>query len=138
MAALVAAELSSILKIMQKRRNSPAPNPAIRLPLRPTAFAVLAALAQGARAGFEILEAVNVTQPRSGVLGPGTLYRLLRELRHEGLIRRTAAPSVEASADERRTYMELTPLGRATLHAEADRLRRTLSNAGLLGGTAGS
>jgi DNA-binding PadR family transcriptional regulator len=108
-----------------------------RLPLRPAAFVVLTALAQRARAGFEILEYVNATHPKSGLLGPGTLYRLLREMRQEGLVRRTDAPSAEASADERRTYMELTPLGRATLHAEADRLRRTLATAGLLGQPAG-
>jgi hypothetical protein len=34
--------------------------------------------------------------------------------------------------DERRTYSVLTPLGRATMLAEAMRLRRTLASAVLL------
>jgi DNA-binding PadR family transcriptional regulator len=120
------------MKIMTKRRKN-TPTPAERLPLRPTAFVVLTSLAQGPRAGFEILAYVNATHAKSGLLGPGTLYRLLRELRREGLIQRTGAPSEEASGDERRTYMELTAEGRATMQAEAARLRRTLMAAGLLG-----
>jgi DNA-binding PadR family transcriptional regulator len=102
-----------------------------RLPLRPAAFAVLSSLAQGPRAGFEILEFVNSTHPRVGLLGPGTLYRLLRELRQEGLIERADAPAAEVT-DERRTYSVLTALGRATTWAEAERLHRTLASSGLL------
>jgi DNA-binding PadR family transcriptional regulator len=105
---------------------------AARVPIRPAAFAVLSALAQGPRAGFEILEFVNATVPRSGLLGPGTLYRLLRDLRQEGLIQRTQAPVGEATADERRTYSQLTALGEAVLLAEAARLQRTFESAGLL------
>ncbi len=102
-----------------------------RVPLRPAALAVLTALARGPRAGFEILEFVNATMPGSGLFGPGTFYRLLRELRQEGLVQRTTAPGM-AAGDERRTYSELTPLGQATLQAEAARLRRTFNAAGLL------
>ena len=102
------------------------------LPLRPAYFAVLTSLAPGPRAGFEILQFANDTHPGVGILGPGTLYRLLRELRHEGLITRGDVPDSDDSNDERRTYSELTPLGRAVMLAEAARLRRTLDAAGLL------
>ena len=132
-ADLRVVDIHSRMKIMQKRRkNRLADEAAARLPLRPVAFAVLTALAQGPRAGFEILEFVNATHPGSGLLGPGTLYRVMRELRQEGLIERTPAPTEESSRDERRTYSALTQLGRATVVAEATRLRRTLTASGLL------
>ena len=111
------------------RGSEPPPD----LPLRPTAFAALAALAHGPVAGFTILERVNATTPRRPILGPGTLYRLLRDLRREGLIERTDAPRGEdGGEDERRTYHVLTPRGRAALQAEGLRLKRTMVAAGLL------
>jgi DNA-binding PadR family transcriptional regulator len=102
--------------------------------MKPSAFAVLAALAEGPVAGFGVLERVNRNSPGRPVLGPGTLYRLLRELRRSGLIERTEPPPGEAAAnDERRTYHRLTVKGRRALEAEAERLRRTMQAAGLLG-----
>jgi DNA-binding PadR family transcriptional regulator len=105
------------------------------LPVRPAAFAVLAALRDGPAAGFTVLERANQALPGRPILGPGTLYRLLLEMRQDGLIERTAAPREEpGGADERRTYHRLTPLGRSVLLAEAERLRRILGAAGLLPG----
>ena len=94
------------------------------LPLRPTACAVLAALMDQARPGIDILDAVNATVPGRPLLGPGTLYRLMRELRQTGLIER-ADPAADPG-DDRQVHHALTPLGRAVLDAELDRLRRTL------------
>lgn len=94
------------------------------LPVRAVAFAVLAALADGPRSGIEILDAVNATVPAAPLFGPGTLYRLLRELRNEDLIMR--AQRGEHSDDDRHAHHDLTPLGRNVLRAEAARLRRTL------------
>ena len=96
-----------------------------RLPLRPVAFAVLAALADSSRPGIEILDEVNATVPARKLLGPGTLYRLMRDLRTEGLIARTDRG--DRSNDERQAFHALTPLGRAVLKAEIARLRRTLA-----------
>jgi len=94
------------------------------LPLRPVAFAVLAALADGPRPGIDILDQVNATVPGRPLLGPGTLYRLMRELRDQALIARTdTAPGVN---DDRQTYHALTGLGSAVLAAECDRLSRTM------------
>ena len=94
------------------------------LPLRPVAFAVLAALADDPRPGIDILDQVNATVPGRPLLGPGTLYRLMRELREQALIARTdTAPGVN---DDRQTYHALTPLGAAVLAAECDRLNRTM------------
>lgn len=97
-------------------------DPRDHLPLKPSAFAVLAALAETPLPGIDVLDAVNATTPGSPLLGPGTLYRLLRELRHEQLIARVET----GAADERQAHHELTALGRAVLRAEATRLRRTL------------
>ncbi|HUL74345.1 MAG TPA: helix-turn-helix transcriptional regulator [Vicinamibacterales bacterium] len=114
---------------MQNRSKRPDPDDAARhLPLRPVACAVLASLADGARPGIEILDAVNATVPGRPLLGPGTLYRLLRELRQDALIAR-ADPAVDP-ADDRQVHHALTPLGRAVLNAELDRLRRTMMLAG--------
>lgn len=95
------------------------------LPLRSVACAVLAALAQGPKIGIDILEAVNTTVPGSPLLGPGTLYRLLRDLRQEGLIAR--AELVGGSTDDRHSPHTLTPLGTAVLEADVARLHRTIA-----------
>ena len=118
-----------IIEDMSARRAS---DPASRLPLRPVAFSTLAALAEGTKAGFAILSAVNDTLPGTPILGPGTLYRLLRELSSEGLIEPVAAPKAQKDDDARRQYYALTAEGHATLRAEAERLRATLAAARLL------
>jgi DNA-binding PadR family transcriptional regulator len=110
---------------MQKRADKPARiDPRRHLPLRPAAFAVLAALADGPHPGIEILDAINATAGGWTVLGPGSLYRLLRELRDIGWIARTSRGSRDD--DERKAYHALTSEGRPVLRAEAARLRRTL------------
>ena len=138
----VPGQLHSILKLMQKRRRSGAREDARideLLPLRPAAFAVLAALAEGPRPGFEILERVNQVVPSRPLLGPGTLYRLMRELRQARWIERTAPPKGEEGAgDERRQYHGLTKRGRQVLVAESARLRRTLGMLGKLGESHGA
>ena len=102
--------------------QNPARDPRGHLPLRPSAFAVLAALADGPLPGIDVLDAVNATTTGSPLLGPGTLYRLLRELRQDQLIARVET----GAADERQAHHELTALGRSVLRAESARLRRTL------------
>ena len=98
------------------------------LPLRPAACAVLAALADEPRPGIEVLDAVNATVPGRPLLGPGTLYRLMRELRQEGLIARVEPD--EAPGDERQVHHALTTLGQAVLRAELARLQRSILLAG--------
>jgi DNA-binding PadR family transcriptional regulator len=108
-------------KRMQRR---PVPDPEQVLPLRPVACAVLAALAERARTGIDVLEAVNATVPGRPLLGPGTLYRLLRELRQEHLIERTGDVT---EGDDRQVHHALTSFGRVVLTAELSRLRRTIT-----------
>jgi DNA-binding PadR family transcriptional regulator len=110
---------------MQNRSKQPsADDVATHLPLRPIACAVLAALADRPLPGIDILDAVNATVPGHGLLGPGTLYRLMRELRQARLIVRVD-PAVDPN-DERQVHHALSPLGVAVLSAELQRLERTI------------
>jgi DNA-binding PadR family transcriptional regulator len=121
---------------MQNRTHRPSPDDVQRhVPLRAVAFALLATLAEGPRPGIDILDGVNSTVPRRRLLGPGTLYRLMRELRGEGLIARTAR-AVDVR-DERQSYHALTPLGLAVLRAEVARLERTIKLASALPSSTG-
>jgi len=116
------------MKIMRNRRESTkaAVGDADRfLPLRPGVFALLAVLSEGARPGVQIL--TRLDEIDCGILGPGTLYRVLRELRQQGLIERVAAPEDNSADDERQSFHGLSPLGREVLEAESARLRRTLA-----------
>jgi PadR family transcriptional regulator PadR len=78
---------------------------------------LLLLLAEGTSHGYELLDQI-------GVLGldrvdPGGLYRCLRAMDEEGLVRSTWEPS--ASGPARRTY-ELTDEGREWLHLVAGSL----------------
>jgi DNA-binding PadR family transcriptional regulator len=105
------------------RSHPPLPEPPAAeryLPLRPVVFAVLLSLELQPRHGYAVMQAVNERLGRTALVGPGTLYRTLKELRDGGLIE--PAPGVEASEDERRRYYRPTALGRAVARAEAQRL----------------
>jgi DNA-binding PadR family transcriptional regulator len=95
-------------------------------PIPPSAYAVLASLAAGPRAGIDVLDDVRATAPGRAILGPGTLYRVLRELREAGLIVR-AADRPAVGVDERQSSHELTAAGRRVLLAETRRLERTVA-----------
>jgi len=90
-----------------------------REPLKPLVFAILLALSEEDRHGFGIMQDVNRRLKRRAVLGPGTLYRTLKELREAGLV--AHAPSA-ADADPRRRFYRLTPKGRSAARAEAARM----------------
>jgi DNA-binding PadR family transcriptional regulator len=118
-------QLHSELKIIRFRMKSLALDSSRHLPLRPAAFAVLAALAKRPLHGIDVLDEVNATVMGRKLLGPGTLYRLMRELRQIGFIER-AEDDDAPDRDERKTLHVLTPLGRAVLRAEVGRLQRTI------------
>lgn len=87
--------------------------------LRPIVFAVLVALAERHLHGYGIMRVVNERLSRQAVLGPGTLYRTLKELRESGLIDYVDGPP---DADSRRRYYGLTAEGRGAARAEAARM----------------
>ncbi len=88
-------------------------------PLKPLDFAILLALNEQDRHGYGIMKVVNQQLRRRALLGPGTLYRTLKELREEGLIDHASAP---VDADPRRRYYRITPQGRRAAHLEATRM----------------
>lgn len=89
-------------------------------PLRPVVFTVLLALADGPLHGYAVMKAVNQRLRRRALVGPGTLYRTLKELRELGWIAHTE--DVADSSDERRRYYAITERGEQAARAEAQRL----------------
>lgn len=98
---------------------SEADSPAAPAALRPVVFAVLLTLNEESLHGYAIMRAVNDRLRHRAIVGPGTLYRTLKELKEAGLIAPTGAPPGE---DSRRHYYRLTPAGRAAAADEAARM----------------
>jgi DNA-binding PadR family transcriptional regulator len=85
-------------------------------------FHILLALSDRALHGLGIAERVQEATDGAVDLGPGTLYRSLKEMAAGGLIREVEAP--ERDADPRRRYYALTERGRKLAQEEAERLER--------------
>ena len=95
-------------------------------PLTPAVFHILLALAGGKRHGYAISKEVLRQTDGRMRMGPGTLYGTLQRLLDQGWVEAVDGPE---SADERRRYYQLTPLGLAVARAEAERLAGQLSTA---------
>jgi DNA-binding PadR family transcriptional regulator len=95
-------------------------DPGAVLPLGASTFYILLALAAGERHGYAISKEVEEQTAGTVRLGPGTLYRLIKQLTADGWIVEIAPPG-DDDHERRRTY-RLTPRGRAIARAEAERL----------------
>jgi len=91
------------------------------LPLTTQQFQILLSLTDGHLHGYGIIRDVAARTEGGLRLGTGTLYTALARLETLALVEETD-PRSRAKDDERRRYYRLTPLGRAVLKAEADRL----------------
>lgn len=91
--------------------------PITQTPLKPAVFHILLALSRGRLHGLGIADAVEEETAGEIRLGPGTLYRSLREMSEAGIVDQLAEGD-----DPRRTYYELTAPGRDVLTREAERL----------------
>ncbi len=78
----------------------------------PASLYVLIALAKVPQHGLGIAENVAEFTEHRVLLGPGTLYRVLKDLSSQGLIERVDLPSVD---DPRRKCYAITPAGREEL-----------------------
>lgn len=98
----------------------------------PAQFSILLTLAQGEMHGYAIMKAVGEEQgPR---LGPGTLYRSIKQLLDAGLIAEAGdRPDPDSADDQRRRYYRLTGTGRQLAQAEAARLDRLVDRARSIG-----
>jgi DNA-binding PadR family transcriptional regulator len=92
------------------------------LPLTPTVFHILLALADQERHGYGIMQEVMAITQNQVRMGPGTLYGSIKRMLKANLIEESdERPDLELD-DERRRYYRLTDLGRRVLAAEAQRL----------------
>ena len=92
------------------------------VPLRPAVFHILLALARTDLHGLGIAQAIDDATDGAMSIGPGTLYRSLREMADDGLI--AEVPPEEAGGDPRRRVYSVTRRGRELAHLEATRLAR--------------
>jgi len=92
------------------------------LPLHPVQLSILLVLRSGAVHGYGIMKRVNDGFGRRELVGPGTLYRTLKEMRDADLIEPGEPPVHEEDVDGRRQYYRLTDRGEAAVEAEARRL----------------
>ena len=104
-----------------------------RSPLKQAAFHIMLALAGEERHGLGIADEVESITDGAVQLGPATLYRTLKELTTDGLIREVRMRGVDV--DPRRRYYALTDRGRQALQVDAhryDRLSRLARKRGVL------
>lgn len=100
------------------------------VPLTPAALHILLALADGDKHGYGIMQEVAHFTANALRLGPGTLYRSLRQLLDGGLIAEADERPDPALDDERRRYYRLTPAGVTAARAELRRLERLVALGG--------
>jgi DNA-binding PadR family transcriptional regulator len=104
-------------------------DPRTFLPLTPLVFQVLLALADERRHGYGIIREVETRTGGLIRLRTGTLYVLLQRLEEQHLIQESHDRPAVSDDDERRRYYALTPLGRAVLQVEAQRLETAVGEA---------
>ena len=108
-----------------------APDPAVErlLPLTPAIFHILLALTGGERHGYAIMQEVEALTQGQMRLGPGTLYRSIKQMLEAGLIEESDERPDASLNDERRRYYRLTSFGQRAAEAEAQRLERLVRQA---------
>ena len=99
------------------------------LPLPPSEFQILLALADGERHGYAIRTEVALRTGDTVRLGPGTLYGSIKRMLEQGLIEESARRPAAAQDDERRRYYRITLLGRSVASAEAARMAGLVDDA---------
>lgn len=98
------------------------------LPLKPTALHILLALSRGERHGYAIIKEIAERTAGEAQLHPGILYRFLKRLLDDGLIRELDERPVAAEDDdERRRYYAVTELGLRVASAELERMKTMMA-----------
>jgi DNA-binding PadR family transcriptional regulator len=96
------------------------------IPLTPTVFFVLMALAEGSRHGYAIMKRSAELSEGRVRMGPGALYTTIQRLADAALIEEVDAAVGE---DSRRRLYRLTPTGKSLLAFEVDRLEALVKTA---------
>jgi DNA-binding PadR family transcriptional regulator len=102
--------------------SDPAP-----VPLTPTVFYILFALAGGDKHGYEIAKHVAEDSQGRVRMGTGTLYGSIKRMLADALIEETEERPAPELDDERRRYYRLTDAGRRALRAEVQRYARVVT-----------
>lgn len=97
------------------------------LPLTPTVFHMLLALANGEKHGYGIMMAVEEETQGHMQIRTGSLYGAIQRMMEAGLIEETNERPDPELDDERRRYYGLTDFGRRVLTAEAARIARAMA-----------
>ena len=104
--------------------------PRVKAPSLPVLHIMLA-LADGARHGYAIKQAVEQRTEGAIRLGPGTLYEAIQRLEDGGLIEEAAAPAAEPAngQEAQRRYYQLTERGWTSLRKELRALGQLVDDA---------
>lgn len=97
------------------------------LPLTPTVFHMLLALADGEKHGYGIMRAVEIETNGQMQIRIGSLYGSIRRMMEAELIEETNERPDPEIDDERRRYYGLTAFGRQVLAAEAARIAQAMA-----------
>lgn len=97
------------------------------LPLTPTVFHILLALADRERHGYSIMQEVTRITDGKIEMGPGTLYGTIKRMLEARLIEETDERPDPEMDDERRRYYRLTAFGKRVAQAEVNRLTALLN-----------
>ena len=102
-------------------------DPESLLPLRPSVFHILLALADGDLHGYGIMQEVAEHTAGQIRLGPGTLYGAIKRLLSDKLIIEVDERPDPELDDERRRYYRLTDFGQRVLKAEVRRITKMVA-----------
>lgn len=97
------------------------------LPLTPTVFHILLALADGEKHGYSIMREVKTISAGQVTMGPGTLYGSIKRMLENNLIEESDERPDPAMDNERRRYYHLSDFGVRILEAEAARLNQLVN-----------
>jgi DNA-binding PadR family transcriptional regulator len=99
------------------------------LPLTPAVFFILLALADGAKHGYAIMQAISQSSENQFRMGPGTLYTTIQRLLDLELIEETEGTGAPSDHESRRRYYKLTRTGRVVLSADLNRMESVVRSA---------
>ena len=99
------------------------------LSMTPAIYQILLALADAERHGYGIMQEVAERTEDEVRLGPGTLYRSIKQMRQAGLIQATESDDRLDEDGDRRRFYRITTTGRRALEWEAERLTRLVAQA---------
>jgi DNA-binding PadR family transcriptional regulator len=95
--------------------------------LTPAIYHILLALVDHERHGYGIMQEIARFTDGQMRIGPGTLYRSIKQMLTEGLIEEAGERPDPAMDDERRRYYRLTDFGQRVAQLETQRLARLVA-----------